>query len=48
MEKIKLKVGYKKVILGLSGGTDSLVCELIIKTAIKKINLHFCKHWLVA
>ncbi len=31
VEKIKLKVGSKKVILGLSGGTDSLVCALLIK-----------------
>ncbi len=36
MEKIKLKVGSKKVILGLSGGTDSLVCALLIKKAIKE------------
>ncbi len=34
--KIKLKVGSKKVILGLSGGTDSLVCALLIKKAIKE------------
>ncbi len=31
VKKIKLKVGSKKVILGLSGGTDSLVCALLIK-----------------
>ncbi len=36
VEKIKLKVGSKKVILGLSGGTDSLVCALLIKKAIKE------------
>ncbi|APR65399.1 glutamine-hydrolyzing GMP synthase (plasmid) [Borrelia anserina] len=35
VEKIKLQVGDKKVILGLSGGTDSLVCALLINKAIK-------------
>lgn len=36
VKKIKLKVGSKKVILGLSGGTDSLVCALLIKKAINE------------
>ncbi|AHH11285.1 glutamine-hydrolyzing GMP synthase (plasmid) [Borrelia coriaceae] len=35
VEKIKLQVGDKKVILGLSGGTDSLVCALLVNKAIK-------------
>ncbi|BDU63479.1 GMP synthase [glutamine-hydrolyzing] (plasmid) [Candidatus Borrelia fainii] len=35
VEKIRLQVGDKKVILGLSGGTDSLVCALLINNAIK-------------
>ncbi|AJA67230.1 glutamine-hydrolyzing GMP synthase [Borrelia miyamotoi] len=35
VDKIKLQVGDKKVILGLSGGTDSLVCSLLVNKAIK-------------
>ncbi|UPA11531.1 glutamine-hydrolyzing GMP synthase (plasmid) [Borrelia parkeri] len=35
VEKIRLQVGDKRVILGLSGGTDSLVCALLINNAIK-------------
>ncbi|UPA09960.1 glutamine-hydrolyzing GMP synthase (plasmid) [Borrelia nietonii YOR] len=35
VEKIKLQVGDKKVILGLSGGTDSLVCALLVNKAIE-------------
>ncbi|MBW6186459.1 glutamine-hydrolyzing GMP synthase, partial [Pseudomonas aeruginosa] len=35
VDKIKLQVGDKKVILGLSGGTDSLVCALLVNKAIK-------------
>ncbi|UPA19241.1 glutamine-hydrolyzing GMP synthase (plasmid) [Borrelia puertoricensis] len=35
VKKIRLQVDDKKVILGLSGGTDSLVCALLINNAIK-------------
>ncbi|WP_024653036.1 glutamine-hydrolyzing GMP synthase [Borrelia persica] len=35
VEGIKHRVGDSKVILGLSGGTDSLVCALLINKAIK-------------
>ncbi|AWG43379.1 GMP synthase (glutamine-hydrolyzing) (plasmid) [Candidatus Borreliella tachyglossi] len=35
VEKIKLQVGNKKVLLGFSGGTDSLICALLVNEAIK-------------